>query len=898
MKHLRLRARPSTVLNLLLTVGLLLALGSGVAGPPYRVLARGTGSQGGPLGSSFTYQGRLIRDTAPVDGVTCDFTFDLYDVATGGTRLETDSKSASVEDGYFSVALDFGSEAFTGEARWLAVAVHCPGDAFSVPLDDQRMSLTAAPYAHSLRPGSTTSGSASGAFPGQAVLNVENKELSAGRAAIFGISGSWVPGHPDKEAGVRGEAADGYGVVGRSTSSTGVVGLSTSGDGVLGRSTDNYGVYGISSNGYGVVAVGGAGDLGLRNGTIYATEYDDSDLALHSNNNVDVHLDDDDNSTSQFRIFNGADAVVFAVDESGVITGNLGPANGWALTGNAGTNPGANFLGTTDNHPLELRVNDTRALRLEPNTVSPNFVGGYGNNDVTAGVVGAAIGGGGAPSDFWGGPYPNRVTDAYGTVGGGAANQAGDDADTTYNADFATVGGGFNNTASGAWSTVAGGQGNEANNQSATVAGGTGNQASEAYATVGGGDTNRASEAHATVGGGFANYATGEASTVGGGTANEASGEEATVSGGELNRARGNHATVGGGFWNTASGAAATIGGGQHISATGWVAVVSGGSHITVTGNYATVGGGGFNTASGHGAVVAGGGGEDPILARTLPNTASGALSSIGGGGLNSASEGYATISGGLENSADAWSATIGGGEQITVSGSWATASGGRLNTAGGEYSTVSGGWSNAASGDQASIGGGWANSAGGNQSVVAGGYSNEASGDHGSVGGGYNNAASGNFATVVGGHSAQASSFGQVAHASGSFGDAGDAQGSFYVLRGTTYNSTPTELFLDGFSQRLIISDRTMTFDILVAARTSFPYSAGYTARGVIEGWGGGLVGFVFGTPTITNLGDDIGGTSFSVLAEQGALVLRVTGPSDKAVRWVATVRTAEVGW
>ena len=38
---------------------------------------------------------------------------------------------------------------------------------------------------------------------------------------------------------------------------------------------------------------------------------------------------------------------------------------------------------------------------------------------------------------------PNRVTDAYGTVGGGYANRAGDDAGPTFDDAFATVGGGY-----------------------------------------------------------------------------------------------------------------------------------------------------------------------------------------------------------------------------------------------------------------------------------------------------------------------------------------------------------------------------------------------------------------------------------------------------------------------
>src|SRR5947207_6075580 len=38
----------------------------------------------------------------------------------------------------------------------------------------------------------------------------------------------------------------------------------------------------------------------------------------------------------------------------------------WKLGGNAGTTPGTNFVGTSDNKALEFKVNSARALRLEP----------------------------------------------------------------------------------------------------------------------------------------------------------------------------------------------------------------------------------------------------------------------------------------------------------------------------------------------------------------------------------------------------------------------------------------------------------------------------------------------------------------------------------------------------
>src|SRR5207253_755145 len=53
------------------------------------------------------------------------------------------------------------------------------------------------------------------------------------------------------------------------------------------------------------------------------------------------------------------------------LTGPQGPpgsADAWSRTGNAGTDPSVNFLGTTDNQPLEFKANGRRALRLEPTT--------------------------------------------------------------------------------------------------------------------------------------------------------------------------------------------------------------------------------------------------------------------------------------------------------------------------------------------------------------------------------------------------------------------------------------------------------------------------------------------------------------------------------------------------
>ena len=189
-------------------------------------------------------------------------------------------------------------------------------------------------------------------------------------------------------------------------------------------------------------------------------------------------------------------------------------SDSWNLTGNPNTTPGTNFLGTTDDVALEVRVNGKRALRIEPTTSTPNLIGGYGGNSVAGGVAGATIGGGGQASAI------NGVT-----------------------ADFATVGGGEGNSAMGFASTIGGGEANAVLGFAATVGGGTNNVAGNVagnanFATVSGGIANIASNEHATVGGGIANTASGKRATVPGGNENTAAGDYSFAAG---RRAKADH---------------------------------------------------------------------------------------------------------------------------------------------------------------------------------------------------------------------------------------------------------------------------------------------------------------------------------------------------------------------
>ncbi|MCC7437868.1 MAG: hypothetical protein IT211_05170 [Armatimonadetes bacterium] len=470
---------------------------------------------------------------------------------------------------------------------------------------------------------------------------------------------------------------------------------------------------------------------------------------------------------------------------------SIATANAWGLTGNGGTNPATNFLGTTNNQAFEIRVDNggtategrRRVMRFEPNSTSANIIGGFNGNSVTAGVLGATIAGGGSNG------FTNMVTDDYGVVAGGRNNRAGNNGGGTNDATFATVGGGSTNTASGSNSTVGGGQSNTASANSSTVGGGIYNTASANSSTVGGGYTNTASGTSSTVGGGYTNTASANSSTVGGGQTNTASGLFSTVGGGNTDTASGDYSTVGGGISNRATGIYTTVVGGSQNRATtsgGFVgggannlsnanmAIVVGGENDSATGQWAFVGGGYSNVASGYRSVVVGGGantatnnyatvgggidndatGEFTTVAGGRANAATGNYAAIGGGQSDTASAPFAVIGGGFQNNAAAAGSFIGSGSSNrTIAGaSDATIGGGAYNYASGYRSTIAGGESDTATGSIAAIGGGFKNKASGDRSTIGGGESNTASATATTVGGGISNSATGINSTVGGG--------------------------------------------------------------------------------------------------------------------------------------------------
>ena len=280
-----------------------------------------------PMGTAFTYQGRLADNGVPADGLY-EIEFKLYDNSTGGNQVgpTVSLRGFQVTNGLFTVQLDFGSSVFNGDTRWLQIAVRREDVADPHTILAPRQEVTAVPYALQTRglfvadnldvgigttipsaslevinPGSQTAilakspwigvygihNSTSGTFPGVwgdtdslysgaagvrgKVTSVSPGSLSAG---VYGINS----GTGSNGVGVRGtHAGSGYGVYGTAPSGVGVYGIAS------GSSGTNYGVRGStsSSTGYAGYFTGGRNYFQGRVGIGTTSPDDDLHVADH-----------------------------------------------------------------------------------------------------------------------------------------------------------------------------------------------------------------------------------------------------------------------------------------------------------------------------------------------------------------------------------------------------------------------------------------------------------------------------------------------------------------------------------------------------------------------------------------------------------------------------------------
>ncbi len=186
------------------------------------------------LSTAFTYQGSLDHAGVPTS-VTCAFSFKLFDALNGGNQIGGTLTPAVtlMENGQFSVPLDFGVGVFDGNQRWLEIAVQCPGDPSFSTLAP-RQSITATPYALYALTGPGAGGGFvlpfAGAVtsPSQDALRIQNNAASTTVSAIHGISAATTTGGTGavfgEATGTSGATLGVYGLATASPTGTGVVG--------------------------------------------------------------------------------------------------------------------------------------------------------------------------------------------------------------------------------------------------------------------------------------------------------------------------------------------------------------------------------------------------------------------------------------------------------------------------------------------------------------------------------------------------------------------------------------------------------------------------------------------------------------------------------------------------
>lgn len=154
--------------------------------------------------------------------------------------------------------------------------------------------------------------------------------------------------------------------------------------------------------------------------------------------------------------------------------------------------------------------------------------------------------------------------------------------------------------------------------------------------------------------------------------------------------------------------------------------------------------------------------------------------------------------------------------------------------------------------------------------------------------------------AAVATGIGAATTVYGASVHAGGNFSIAGDAQTGVYILRNYTTTAVVTELFTDGAASQIVLpANSAYTYFIQVVGRR-------VDAVGSIGSWE--IRGAICRDATAAST-CCVGGGSKTTLSRptnwdvdvfadtiSGALSVKVTGATEQAIRWVATVTTTEV--
>lgn len=431
--------------------------------------------------NGFTYQGRLLDNGSPADG-EYDVEYRLYDVSSGGTPLATISDDLIPgSDGLFTTRLGFGSQYFTGEARWLEIALRPSGSVDPYTTLTPRQQLTPVPYAlHALDAWSLSGNAATD--PNTNFLGTTDEvalTLAVSSTAALRLEWAYEDGWAAYSPNLIGGAP-------ANSIAAGAAGATIGGGGIDAQPNTVY-------DSWGTVGGGLYNRVGSDDGTTDNARW----ATIAGGNGNQATGESAAVGGGNGNEASGKEATVaggFGNEASGGRTTVAGGAQNEASVASATICGGeynvadeyASFVGGGyQNHAGTLAAvgggqqNDADGshaaiggglLNSVDGGAFHGTIGGGHGNSVWVSAINATIAGGGRsdPDDDTTG---NRVTDAYGTVGGGGNNQAGDADATPDDAIYATVGGGLSNRATASYAIVPGGHDNVAGGQYSLAAG-------------------------------------------------------------------------------------------------------------------------------------------------------------------------------------------------------------------------------------------------------------------------------------------------------------------------------------------------------------------------------------------------------------------------------------------
>jgi len=137
-------------------------------------------------GSEFTYQGRFTQSGTNFTG-DVEFRFSLWNGASAGNPVtETNTVIVAVNNGSFSVPLDFGAGAFPGADRWVQIEARTVIGPFTTLTPRQK--VTATPYA-------MTAGNVTGSVPAAQVTGLLPASQVSGTLSLAQLPASVVTNH-------------------------------------------------------------------------------------------------------------------------------------------------------------------------------------------------------------------------------------------------------------------------------------------------------------------------------------------------------------------------------------------------------------------------------------------------------------------------------------------------------------------------------------------------------------------------------------------------------------------------------------------------------------------------------------------------------------------------------